>query len=105
MAIQRVGVNIVRGPQYIPVIFEDEISRLYVRLPAISALREIICPLQTYLSRVFPLKQHNFARGNYPSESAKANTDAATINTNVMGDFEQKIQHCYQNQFFVTKDM
>ena len=33
------------------------------------------------------------------------NSNAATINTNLMLDFEQKIQHCYHNQFFVTKDM
>ena len=60
---------------------------------------------KTYLSRVFPLEQHIFARGNLPSENAKANSNAATINTNLMPDFEQKIQHCYHNQFFVTKDM
>ena len=32
-------------------------------------------------------------------------TDHATINTNFMPEFKQKIQHCYRNQFFVTKDM
>ena len=58
-----------------------------------------------YLSRDFPLEQHIFARGNLPSENAKVNSNAATINTNLMPDFEQKIQHCYRNQFFVTKDM
>ena len=74
---------------------------------AISALREIICPRKTYLP-VFFIKEHIFARGNSPSEIAKAiNTDAATINKNFMHftNFEQKIQYCYHNQFFVTKDM
>ena len=71
---------------------------------AISALSEIIRPWQTYLSLVFPLKQHIFATSNFPSENAKANSNA-TINTNFMPDFEQKIQHCYHNQFFVEKDI
>ena len=61
--------------------------------------------MKTYLSRVFPLKQHIFARGNFPSEDAKAHSNAVTTNTNFMPDFQQKIQHCYHNQFFVTKDM
>ena len=75
---------------------------------AISALREIICPRQTYLSRVFPQRTHFRKRQYSPSEFAKAiNTDAATINKNFMHftNFEQKIQYCYHNQFFVTKDM
>ena len=57
------------------------------------------------MSGVFPLKQHIFATGNFPSEDAKANSNAVTINTNFMPDFEQKIQPCYHNPFFVTKDM
>ena len=84
---------------------QTKFPRLTFATLAISAKREIICRRQTYLSRVFPLKQHIFVRGNSPSENAKANTDAATINTNFMLDFEQKIPHCYHNQFFVTKDM
>ena len=46
---------------------------------AISALREIICPRQNTCP-VFFLKEHIFARGNSPSEIAKAlNTDASLL--------------------------
>jgi len=71
---------------------------------AISAFREIIRPWQTYLSRVFPVKQQIFATGNFPSANVKA-SNAAKINTNFMPDFERKIQHFYHNHFFVKKDM
>ena len=87
-----------------PSIWQTKFPSSTSAILAISALREIIRPWQTYLSRVFPLKQHIFATGNFPSENAKANSNA-TINTNFMPDFEQRIQHCYHNQSFVTKDM
>ena len=52
----------------------------------------------------FSLKQQIFATDNFTSENAKANSNA-TENTNFIPDFAHKIQHCYHNQFFVTKDM
>ena len=90
MAKQRVGANIVRGPQYMPVIFADEISTLDVNF---CVKRDHLSPANI-LVPCFSPQRHIFARGNFPSENAKANTDAATISTNFMPDFEQKIQHC-----------
>ena len=52
----------------------------------------------------FSLKQQIFATGNFTSANAEANSNA-TENTNFIPDFEHKIQHCYHNHFFVTKDM
>ena len=72
---------------------------------AISAFRGIILPLQTYLSRVFSLKQQLFATGDFPSEKAKASSSTAATNTNFMLDFEQKIPHCYHDHLFVRKNI
>ena len=109
MARQRVGANIVRGPLYMPVIFADEIiSTLDVRYPGHFCVKIDHLSAANILVPYFFFKEHIFARGNSPSEIAKAiNTDAATINKNFMHftNFEQKIQHCYHNQFFVPKDM
>ena len=89
-----------------PVIFTNKISTLDVRYPDHFCVKRDHLSAANILVPCFPPpKQHIFARGNSPSENAKANTGAATINTNFMLDFEQKIQHCYRNQFFVPKDM
>ena len=91
-----------------PVIFADEISTLDVRYPGHFCVKRDHLTAANIFVPCFFLKEHIFARGNSPSEIAKAiNTDAGTINKNFMHftNFEQKIQHCYHNQFFVTKDM
>ena len=91
-----------------PVIFADEISTFDVRYPGHFCVKRDHLSAANILVPCFFLKEHIFARGNSPSEIAKAiNTDAATIKKNFMHftNFEQKIQHCYHNQFFVTKDM
>lgn len=42
---------------------------------------------------------------HFPSEKVKASSSSntATINTNIMPDFQQQIQHCYHNHLFVIK--
>ena len=70
---------------------------------AISALREIIRPWQTYLFLVFPFKQQIFAIGNFPSENAKASSNAATINTNFMPTSNKKFNTATTTTFVLQK--
>ena len=92
-----------------PVIFADEISTLDVRYPGHFCVKRDHLSAANILFPCFFSSKNTFSQEAIPHQKlAKAiNTDAATINKNFIHftNFEQKIQHCYHNQFFATKDM
>ena len=77
--------------------------RIFVPVEEIRALRPIILPLQTKLTRVFPLKYHTFRKAITGSAIVVVYRTKFVFMLRTL-DLNPKLHYCY-DIVLVTKDM